>query len=338
MGASSRGSGTYSRQRTDERPMNSSRGAPPRDPSHRSARPQLITGNRQRRKPGDLQSAVSCNRRPTARIFLIVLIGLVLIGARGAFAAPFASLLGMNVHNVSLPFPVPVGMPDPELPSSFLARELVLDRSRVERDLRPGMPGRVNLSMNAALPASTCNSYRPGTVRFTQYWIPIENTQDAPWGVPAVLSGAPTVNLLECNTGRTFGKTSKIFWDACHVQGTCYTNKKVLLNLMGKRCFRALDRSRYPFGVGSRNNPLVPFVSVAVNDLPFGTFLWIKELYGKVVPGTNGMLHNGCVRVDDTGWGVDPCHVSSEFATERRRWLVVVAFPRSRLGVADGRS
>ena len=36
----------------------------------------------------------------------------------------------------------------------------------------------------------------------------------------------------------------------------------MLLNLIGDRCFRALNRDRYPFGMGSRNNALVPFVSV----------------------------------------------------------------------------
>ena len=50
--------------------------------------------------------------------------------------------------------------------------------------------------------------------------------------------------------------------------------------------------------VGSRDNPLVPFVSIASNGIPFGTTGILKELVGKKTP--KGETHNGCVRVDDS--------------------------------------
>jgi hypothetical protein len=57
------------------------------------------------------------------------------------------------------------------------------------------------------------------------------------------------------------------------------------------------------FGLGSGSQNLVPFISVAANDLPLGQKLYIPELDGVNLGG--GMTHNGCVRVDDDGWSFD---------------------------------
>lgn len=54
------------------------------------------------------------------------------------------------------------------------------------------------------------------------------------------------------------------------------------------------------FGLGSGAQNLVPFVSVAANDIPYGQTLYIEKLDGLDL-GDN-QKHNGCVRVDDDSW------------------------------------
>jgi hypothetical protein len=54
------------------------------------------------------------------------------------------------------------------------------------------------------------------------------------------------------------------------------------------------------FGLGSGSQNLVPFISVAANDLAIGQKLYIPQLNGVHLGG--GVYHNGCVRVDDDSW------------------------------------
>ena len=35
----------------------------------------------------------------------------------------------------------------------------------------------------------------------------------------------------------------------------------------------------------------------------------MNQLVGVTLPGTNGQKHNGCVRVDDVGWGLGNNHL-----------------------------
>lgn len=62
-------------------------------------------------------------------------------------------------------------------------------------------------------------------------------------------------------------------------------------------------REHNVFGLGSGSQNLVPFVSVAANDIPYGQKLYISELDGLDLG--NNMKHNGCVRVDDDSWSFD---------------------------------
>lgn len=48
---------------------------------------------------------------------------------------------------------------------------------------------------------------------------------------------------------------------------------------------------------------MVPFVSVAANDIPYGTTLYISQLDGLDL-GEN-QRYNGCIREDDTSWSFD---------------------------------
>lgn len=62
-------------------------------------------------------------------------------------------------------------------------------------------------------------------------------------------------------------------------------------------------RDKNVFGLGSGAQNLVPFVSVAANDIPNGQKLYISQLDGLDLGG--GIRHNGCVRVDDDSWSFD---------------------------------
>lgn len=52
---------------------------------------------------------------------------------------------------------------------------------------------------------------------------------------------------------------------------------------------------------------MIPWVSVASNDIKKGTKLYVKDLDGVKLP--DGKTHNGCVRVDDEGWSFDGCQL-----------------------------
>ena len=141
----------------------------------------------------------------------------------------------------------------------------------------------------------------------TNYWIPKENTKD-------VLNNGKEVYLVDNEDknirnidNKVIKSVSKITYQKCQMEGTCLLDN-ILINLDSNRnTFKIVDRNKYPYGLGSNNNPLKPFVSVASNDIKIGTTLLIKELINIKLP--NGMIHNGCVRVDDKGWSFDECQL-----------------------------
>ncbi|MEZ4743113.1 MAG: 3D domain-containing protein [Bdellovibrionota bacterium] len=84
---------------------------------------------------------------------------------------------------------------------------------------------------------------------------------------------------------------------------------ETLVNIACSRCdyrnakFKVVDRDKHPYGLGARNNPLVPFRSIAVDkkEIKLGSKVYIKEFEGLQMPG--GMQHDGCVVAVDTGGG-----------------------------------
>lgn len=92
------------------------------------------------------------------------------------------------------------------------------------------------------------------------------------------------------------------------MEGTGLLENGVMVNLdSGKDKFQKVNRNKSPYGLGENDNSLVPWVSVASNDIKKGTKLYIKELDGVKLP--DGETHNGCVRVDDEGWSFDGCQL-----------------------------
>ncbi|CEI87161.1 hypothetical protein RMCBS344292_01581 [Rhizopus microsporus] len=137
-------------------------------------------------------------------------------------------------------------------------------------------------------------------------------------------TGVPLLPLLDF-PGGLFGDRQQS--TGPHVP-SCYKNGKVTLSQYwipkenewdetpnGKRIFLGdrfvrvggYGRTRNVFGLGSGEQNLVPYVSVAANDLPYGQTLYIPQLDGLKLG--DGQRHNGCVRVDDDSWSFDSCQI-----------------------------
>ncbi|CEP19694.1 hypothetical protein [Parasitella parasitica] len=170
------------------------------------------------------------------------------------------------------------------------------------------------LSIFAVILCCTVSSARkiPGCyakrAALTQYWIPKEGDKDMTNdGKTVTLNGAKT-KALKDHKGKIIAKVSKITYDKFQMEGTGLLLSGTMVNLgSSKNTFMKVNRKKNPYGLGSNENSLIPWVSVAANDIRKGTTLYIKKLDGVKLP--DGKVHNGCVRVDDTGWSMGGCHI-----------------------------
>ena len=77
------------------------------------------------------------------------------------------------------------------------------------------------------------------------------------------------------------------------MEGTGKLNDGRVVNLgdcdcgSGFKCFEIYDADRYPWGMGSNDNAIYPYSSVASNDFKVGTKLYIPALKGVSMPGTS---------------------------------------------------
>ena len=99
-------------------------------------------------------------------------------------------------------------------------------------------------------------------------------------------------------------------------------------------CYVVLDPTRFPWGMGSRSNPLEPLRSWAVDTsfLPFGTVLYAEEWDGVAIPaidGLGGFTHDGCFRADDVGGAIDGNHYDF-FAGTADMWRALEAIHPTR--------
>ncbi|KAI8644267.1 hypothetical protein BD408DRAFT_384133 [Parasitella parasitica] len=146
------------------------------------------------------------------------------------------------------------------------------------------------------------------SVKMTYYWIPKEGEKDMNnKGKSIKLNGIKTKKLKDKN-GKKIAKVSKVTYNKFQMEGTGLLKSGTMVNLStSKKTFMKVDRSKAPYGLGPNNKGLVPWVSVASNDIKLGTTLYIKELDGITLP--NGVSHNGCVRVDDQSWSMGSCQL-----------------------------
>lgn len=148
-----------------------------------------------------------------------------------------------------------------------------------------------------------------GNTAFTQYWVTSESD---------FKSGGKTT-IRTCD-GQPLATVNTAFAQAMRTEGTGLANGGTMFNLgdcdcgNGFSCFEKVDRTTYPFGVTSEGQPLSAFVSVAANDKPIGTKLYVPAIDGLQLP--NGKKHNGCVVVTDRGYGFGGNHIDWFIPTE----------------------
>lgn len=144
---------------------------------------------------------------------------------------------------------------------------------------------------------------------FTMYWV----TAEADFKP----SGKTTIGNCQ---GRPLATVRTNFAEALRIEGTGITLSGKMFNLAdcdcgdGFNCFAEVNTATHPFGITSDDQPLDPFASVAANDFPIGTKLFISAIKGLKLP--NGSTHNGCVRVADRGYGFGANHVDWFVARE----------------------
>ncbi|MDA3863078.1 MAG: 3D domain-containing protein [Deltaproteobacteria bacterium] len=95
--------------------------------------------------------------------------------------------------------------------------------------------------------------------------------------------------------------------------------------LGGIICYTFLDKKKFPWGAGSRNNALVPFRSIAVdnNMIPYGSVVYMPRWDGFYIPlidNIGNFYHDGCFRADDVGGWIKGDHFDF-FAGTDRMWL-----------------
>lgn len=145
-------------------------------------------------------------------------------------------------------------------------------------------------------------------IPFTNYWIPKEGEQDLNDNDSIIyLNGTRNKKLLNINNV-LISMVSKNTYDKFRKEGTGILENGTMINLSSNNNrFEIVNINKNPFGIGSNDNPLIPFVSIALNGISINTTLYIKELDGIILP--NNKKHNGCVKVDDTGYGFGKCHI-----------------------------
>lgn len=152
------------------------------------------------------------------------------------------------------------------------------------------------LMSTLALSALTPRNYRfeeaTREIKFTYYWVAIES--EFP-----LRSGRPTTEIRSCRTGSTIKRVSKEYFAQVKMEGSGMLTTGQFINCGDDKCdcFEVVEGG----AKGAMNNTLLPYTSVAANELQFGMKIFVSELNGTALPPSN-LKHNGCVRVDDRSW------------------------------------
>ena len=143
-----------------------------------------------------------------------------------------------------------------------------------------------------------------GTVDLTYYWVSYEGD----------FAGSADTDIGDCS-GAVLATVTNEFARALRLEGSGRLLDGRMLNIGGCSCgsgffcFAVLDPALFPWGMGSRDNALVPFVSIATDTsvLAAGTIVYAPDLDGLALP--DATTHDGCLRADDIGGGIVGLHI-----------------------------
>lgn len=142
---------------------------------------------------------------------------------------------------------------------------------------------------------------------FTYYWI----------AQPNDYKSGKKVSVKTCN-GKTIASVSEDYADALVMEGTGVIGSKIVnlgdCSCSNYKCFETVNRKSDPFGLTCKffflfyspsshlsflayDSPLRPFITVASNDIKKGTKIYVPQIAGWKIPGSN-KKHNGCLLVD----------------------------------------
>ncbi len=158
--------------------------------------------------------------------------------------------------------------------------------------------------------------------RFTFYWL----AEQKKWTDPQREDQA-----IYTRDGFFLGMFNERFVRELRMEGSGVLSDGRVFNYAGKcnygvgTCFETLDKDTHPYGRGAGRRALVPFRSVAVDRrlIPIGETLYVPELDGQIMP--NGMVHDGCLRADDTGGAINRRHIDFFVVTEDNFWILLKA-------------
>ena len=154
------------------------------------------------------------------------------------------------------------------------------------------------LSLSSSV-ASAETRTKLGSFKTTYYWVTSESKFSGPRSTP-----------IYDMSGRRLGTFRAKFVKALTLEGTGVSLEGTTYNWVGRRYgssrFKAVS---HPYGIGSRNNPLVPFRSVATDPsvVPYGTVLYIPKAVGARLP--DGTKHDGYFIAADTGGAINGRHL-----------------------------
>ena len=141
---------------------------------------------------------------------------------------------------------------------------------------------------------------------FTYYWI----------AQPNDYKSGKKVSVKTCS-GKTIASVSEDYADALVMEGTGVIGSKIVnlgdCSCSNYKCFETVNRKSDPFGLTCKSHfmnrippshlflaydsPLRPFITVASNDIKKGTKIYVPQIAGWKIPGSN-KKHNGCLLVD----------------------------------------
>jgi hypothetical protein len=136
---------------------------------------------------------------------------------------------------------------------------------------------------------------------FTYYWI--AHSKD--------YSGGKIVEVKTC-AGKTIAKVQQSYADALVMEGTGQVGNQVInlggCSCNGYKCFEILDKGTDPYGLTAYDTALRPYITIASNDLPKHSKIYVPSLVGWKLPGAK-QPHNGCLLVDDQSWSFKGHHI-----------------------------